>query len=257
MENCHSVLELAVQAGEILLENGAEVFRVQQTMEIMAAAYGADGFHVYVLTNGIFASMQEDGKNQVARLENVPQSSVHLARIDAVNTLSRQVAQGQVSMEDAFARLEEIRQIPTLSLPLQLLACGAGSGFFAVLFGGTWPDFACAFLAGFLLQLLLWQAEKNHVNKIITKLLGAALVTAVAAVCMVVGVGRDMDKIIIGSIMPLVPGIAMTMAIRDFFNGDYLSGTIRMIDAVLVACCIALGVGVVLRVFQIVTGMPV
>ena len=58
MENCHSVLELAVQEGEILLENGAEVFRVQQTMELMAAAYGADGFHVYVLTNDISASMQ-------------------------------------------------------------------------------------------------------------------------------------------------------------------------------------------------------
>ena len=96
------------------------------------------------------------------------------------------------------------------------------------------------------MPLLLWQAEKNHVNKIITKLLGAALVTAVAAVCMVVGVGRDMDKIIIGSIMPLVPGIAMTMAIRDFFNGDYLSGTIRLMDALIIGLSIAAGVGAVL-----------
>lgn len=255
MQKRHSVLELAVQAGEILLENGAEVFRVQQTMEIIAAAYGAEEFHVYVLTNGIFASMAEDGVNHVARLENVPQASVHLGRIDGVNTLSRQIAQGNVPMEQAFDELDRIRAIPVLSLPLQMLACGAGSAFFALLFGGKWPDFFCAFAAGLLLHVYLWRAEKNKTNKIITRLMGAALVTAVASVCMVVGVGNDMDKIIIGSIMPLVPGIALTMAIRDFFNSDYLSGTIRLIDALIIGLSIATGVGAVLGFASMVLGV--
>ena len=65
--------------------------------------------------------------------------------------------------------------------------------------------------------------------------------------------GDSMDMIVIGSIVPLLPGVPLTNSIRDYLNGDYLSGTIRMIDAVLVACCIALGVGIVLRVFQMVT----
>ena len=55
----------------------------------------------------------------------------------------------------------------------------------------------------------------------------------------------DMDKIIIGGLIILVPGMPFTTSIRDFFNGDYLSGTIRLIDALLVAVCMAIGVGIV------------
>lgn len=255
MKKQNDVLELVVQAGQILLENGAEVFRVQQTMEIMAAAYGAEDFHVYVLTNGIFASMQQEGRNHIARLENVPQATVHLGRIDALNTLSRQIAQGQIPMEQAFELLESVRQIPPTPKPLQLIACGAGSGFFALLFGGHWQDFASAFLAGFLLQFFLFQAQRYRLNKIITRLLGATLVTAVGSVCVVLGIGLDIDTIISGSIMPLVPGIALTMAIRDFFNGDYLSGTIRMMDALLIGLSIAVGVGAVFAFVSIIWGV--
>lgn len=46
--------------------------------------------------------------------------------------------------------------------------------------------------------------------------------------------------------MILTPGIAFTMGIRDFVQGDYLSGTIRMIDALLIAASIAIGTGLVL-----------
>ena len=133
MEDPQKVLELTVQAGQLLLENGAEVFRVQQTMEIMAAAYGETEFHVYVLTNGIFASLGRDGRQHMARVGHVPQSSVHLGRVDAVNTLSRQIAAGQVPLEEAMARIEQIRAIPVLPLWQQVLACGAGTGFFAIL----------------------------------------------------------------------------------------------------------------------------
>ena len=255
MEDPQKVLELTVQAGQLLLENGAEVFRVQQTMEIMAAAYGETEFHVYVLTNGIFASLGRDGRQHMARVGHVPQSSVHLGRVDAVNTLSRQIAAGQVPLEEAIARIKQIRAIPVLPLWQQVLACAAGTGFFAILFGGGWREFGCAFVAGILLQLFLWQAEGRRLNKIITRLLGAALVTAVAVLGVWLGFSRDVDRIIIGSIMPLVPGIALTMAVRDFFNSDYLSGTIRIMDALIIGLSIAAGVGVVLAFGAVALGV--
>ena len=83
----------------------------------------------------------------------------------------------------------------------------------------------------------------------------SALVTAMGVLFFHVLFGDNMDMIVIGSIVPLLPGVPLTNSIRDFLNGDYLSGTIRMIDAVLVACCIALGVGIVLSAFQMLTGI--
>ena len=54
--------------------------------------------------------------------------------------------------------------------------------------------------------------------------------------------------------IPQLAGVALTTSIRDFFHGDYLSGAIRMLDAFLVGGCIAMGVGVVVKLLSLLTG---
>ena len=94
-------LELVMDAGQTLLENGGEVFRVQQTMEIMAASLGVRDFHVYVLTNGILASPHLPGRDAVSLVRHVPTVSVHLGRVEAVNELSRELAAGRLGVVEA------------------------------------------------------------------------------------------------------------------------------------------------------------
>ena len=86
MPTSEEILELVVDAGDVMLNNGAEINRVQQTMEIMAHSFGAEGFHVYVLTNGLFATI--DGERQcTSAVRHVPSAGVHLGRVAAVNAL--------------------------------------------------------------------------------------------------------------------------------------------------------------------------
>ncbi len=96
-------------AGQTLLENGAEVFRVEQTMEIMARSFHLREFHVYVLTNGIFASA---GTAEISEVRNVPVRTTHLGRVAAVNELSRQIAQTGMTLDEAESRLVLARQPP-------------------------------------------------------------------------------------------------------------------------------------------------
>ena len=81
------IMDFIMAAGQTLLENGAEVFRVEQTMEIMARSFHLREFHVYVLTNGIFASA---GTAEISEVRNVPSRTTHLSRVAAVNALSRE-----------------------------------------------------------------------------------------------------------------------------------------------------------------------
>lgn len=90
-EQRRRIMDFIMAAGETLLENGAEVFRVEQTMEIMARSFHLREFHVYVLTNGIFASA---GTAEIAEVRNVPVRTTHLGRVAAVNALSREIATG-------------------------------------------------------------------------------------------------------------------------------------------------------------------
>ena len=103
------IMDFIMAAGQTLLENGAEVFRVEQTMEIMARSFHLREFHVYVLTNGIFASA---GTAEISEVRNVPTRTTHLGRVAAVNALSREIAEGNMTLDEAESRLVLARRIP-------------------------------------------------------------------------------------------------------------------------------------------------
>ncbi len=249
-----SPMELPFRMGQVLLENGAEISRVQETMERVARAYDIGGFDVYVLTNSIFATATQDGVSHSTTFRYVPGATVHLGRIMAVNQLSREIAGGLHTPEEALSRLEEIKDTPYSPLPARVLCCAAGSAAFSFLFGGSWVDAIVAFFCGIVLELYLDFASKKGMSKFLTNLSSSALVTLCGAAFFLMGLGDNMDKIIIGSIIRLVPGVALTNSIRDFFSGDYLSGAIRMLDAFLVGGCIAVGVGFVIKALSVLTG---
>ena len=281
LEQSRRALELVTRIGEVLLKNGGEIFRVQQTMQLVAKAYGIPGFQVYVLANGLFVSMQEEGRTITRPVESgdaagqehlfgqehlasqahlasqvryVPLSSVHLGRVAAVNNLSREIVAQKYTVEEASRKIEQIDKLPFTSNAVQTLMSGLGAGAFCILFGGSLLDSAAAFLSGLVLWIFVLFLTARGANKIMVNILASALVTAMGVLFFhLFSFGDSMDMIVIGSIVPLLPGVPLTNSISDYLNGDYLSGTIRMIDAVLVACCIALGVGIVLRVFQLVT----
>lgn len=254
MKQKSSILELSFAMGETLLRNGAEISRVQETMERVAGAFHAEEFNVYVLSNAIFANGVEGGVQHTTQLRHIPATAIHLGRISAVNQLSREIVQGQHTVEEAFDILEKIQHVPFSSLPLATGACAVGCACFSYLFGGSWRDALAALCCGALLEPYLYFAGKQRLSKFLTNLSASALAALCAFLFLWVALGENLDKIIIGSIIRLVPGVALTTSIRDFFNGDYLSGTIRMIDAILVGGCIAVGVGVVVRLISFLTG---
>lgn len=254
MPQTREVLTIAVELGDLLLRNGAEVYRVEDTVMHILNAYDITDCDVYVLSNGIFASANENKDDACSMIRHVPLGSVHLERIAALNQLSRELCAKECSFEDAWKRLAKCKVLPVASKPVQVFFCGLGSGCFSYLFGGTALDGIMAFFVGALLQMFLLLITKHSNSKFITNILGSGLVTTLSLIFLSLGIPVLYDKIIIGAIMPLVPGIALTTSIRDLFNGDYLSGAIHLMDALLTAFCIAVGVGTVITIYQLIPG---
>lgn len=61
--------------------------------------------------------------------------------------------------------------------------------------------------------------------------------------------------VIVGSIMPLLPGVALTNGIRDFISGDLISGVSRVSEALLTAIAIAVGIGSALKLLIMLGGV--
>ncbi|MCI8281063.1 MAG: threonine/serine exporter family protein [Lachnospiraceae bacterium] len=254
MEGNQKVLKLAVSVGETLLLSGGEIYRVQETVERILEAYGMEDYHVFVVSNGIFATVDEERESRGSMVRNVPLGSVHLGRIAAVNQLSREICSHSCSVEEAYQRLRACQELPEPGWLTKSLAAGMGCAAFGYIFGGRFVECLLSFCLGLLLQIFLMQAGRIKMSKFMVNILGSAAVTAVSFALSALGMEFMQDKVVIGSIVLLVPGVVLTTGIRELFNGDYLSGSIHLADALMTAACIAVGVGAAVKLIQLLGG---
>ena len=249
MRQSEAALETAMEAGHLLLESGAEIARVEETMERIARRYGAHDASFFVLSNGIFVT-GGDAAGQFARVEHIPVHGARLGRVVEVNQLSREIDGGRVSLPEARARLEAIRRSPDASFAAQVAASAVGSAAFCVLFGGSLRDAAAAFIAGLLLYVYVLKVSAPHLSKLVGSMGGGILVSLVSVLLRTVGLGETLSYMIIGSIIPMIPGVAFVNGIRDIADGDYLSGTVRLLDALMTTFGLAVGVGLILTLIR-------
>ena len=250
------ILETSMKAGRIMLENGAEIFRVEDTMRRMAEAYGVKGENFFVLSNGIFTTgFDKKGNRCFAKVEHIPVHGADLSKVAAINQLSREICSGKHTVAEASRIIDDIRRSKTIPRSLQVFATALGAGCFALLLGGTVWDGFFAFLSGLVLGLFMIYVSSRYLSKITGNLLGGVVVTVVCVLSSsLTSFPSNMMSMIAGSIIPLVPGVAFVNGIRDIGDGDYISGTVRLLDAILVFVCIATGVGIVLGTYSFFNG---
>ena len=249
------VLELAVEMGEILLQSGAEIFRVEDTMRRFCRHFHLDDCHFFVMSNGIMSS-SGGKKRSYAKVRYLPVKGARLDRVVAINQLSREIAEGRQyeSLDAVEEKLKEIRAMKPFPNWAQVLASALASSTFCILFGGSVEDTVSAFIAGLLLYIFLLQIGNPRMSKIFTNICGGVVATLSCVVAYQLGLGENLSPMISGAILPLVPGVAFTNGIRDIGDGDYLSGTVRLLDAIWSFLCIAIGVGIVFGLYQRIMG---
>lgn len=243
------VMDLAMKAGQILLENGAEISRVGETMEHICRSFGVDSAHNFVLSNGIILT-----GDSYAKVRHIPVGGICMEKIVAVNELSREIEQGQWSLAEAGSRLRTIDTMSDGRIPEKILASAVGSGAFCYFFGGNIMDSLVACAAGLVYGLAAFWLLSPKLSKITRNLLGGFLLTAVCASGYLLGIGKHLNYMIIGSVMPPIPGVPFINSVRELAAGDYISGAVRMLDALLAFFCIAAGVGFGILLFHQLSG---
>ncbi len=179
-----------------------------------------------------------------ANIDFIPIRSSQLNKVTAVNRLSYEISQGKYTVQEARERLDEIKELPKKPGWLQILASGIASGGFAIIFGGSWADCLAATMAGLLLYVFILYVSNHYLSKIVGAMSNALVVMLLSITFWRLGLGESLSNIIVGAIMPLVPGVAFTNGVRDLANSDHLAGLTRLTDALLGFFCISLGVSV-------------
>lgn len=249
MDDNSKIMDLAYEAGSILLENGAEISRVDETMRRIAGHYGVDDESFFVLSNGIMATAKG-----FARTKFIPIKGASLDKVVAVNQLSREVTEGKCDLEQLEQRLKKIRDMRHKPIWEQVAASAFGSAAFCIIFGGGFADCLVAFIAGLVLWCYLLYVGSQHLSRIASNITGGLLATVICGVMYKLGLGTHLSNMIIGAIIPLIPGVPFTNGIRDIANEDYIAGITRLLDALLVFFCIAMGVALAFLLDETVAG---
>lgn len=236
-------LQLATEAGHILLENGAEISRVEETMDHICDAYGVEDPGYFVLSNGIIAT--GDG---YADAKFIPIKGMQLSKIVEVNQVSRDVTNGKYTLDELESRLKDIRNDKSKPWWEMITCITIGIMGFSIIFGCSFTDMFSSLFTGMLLGTFITFAGKHisrFANSLICGFVGALLCIVAYRILGSFGIHLNLPNIIIGNIIALVPGVPFTNGMRDLANEDYIAGCTRLLDAFIVFFCIAVGVIIV------------
>ena len=243
------IVRLAVLAGEVLLRNGAETSRAEETMYHIARACGADKAECFVIPTGVFLTVTDVSGRPLTTMRRIKDRTINLDRIAKVNELSRRLADSRIDHAEAMALLGRIAKERTgFSLLPSMVASGLVGGCFAVLQDGGAGELAAALLTAMTVRYIAHVVSRLHGVQFTFEFLGALAAAMLGSLVFYLWPWLNRDVIVVGGIMPLVPGMAITNAIRDVIAGDLLSGLSRGLEAALTAVAVAMGVVIVLAV---------
>lgn len=227
--------------GEQMLVSGAEVHRVEESITRMCHALGALRVDVFIITSSMVVTIHTKSGETITQTRRVTSTASDFQKLHLLNNLSRQICEKNLTVQEIEQKLTEINNCKRFPLWVEVICYAAIAGAFSLFFGGNIIESLVSLFIGAIVRICLAFSENIISNKIFNKFFATVIITLLAFGAVKLCWINSVDKIIIGNIMTLIPGIGLTNAIRDLFTGDSIAGLLRSIEAVLTALAIAAG----------------
>lgn len=240
---CEAMIDIALRAGALILENGGETYRTEETVIHIAKALGAKTASCFVTPTVIMFSYTDDNDHYHSAIRRITKRTVNLKKISQINELSRRLSKrGKTSNPEQIANLlHRIEKAKEYKPSLIVIMAAFSSFFFAFLFDGTIKEAFVALVIGFILRIGIIFFEKKNLNSFLISLLSGCIVSVLTEIFLLCGVLQSSYTVMIAVLMQVVPGLAIVNAIRDIIAGDFVSGTARIVDAFMIAAGLSVG----------------
>ena len=233
-------LDIVLNIGKEMLVCGAEGSRVEDTITRICRAYNVDEVDVFTITSSIVITIKVNDEiyTQTKRIHNY---KTNLDRLDKLNRLSREICRTTPPVTYIKEYYNTILESRTYSF---LPVCGT-YGLIAltltIYFGGNIADGIVSGILGILMYLLIFKSENIGANITLVTMAIAFIIGTLAVISVKLGFGNDLDKIVTGNIMLMIPGVAITNSLRDMISGDTMSGLLRFAESIIKAIAVAAG----------------
>ncbi|MBC8589486.1 threonine/serine exporter family protein [Tissierellaceae bacterium BX21] len=238
------LVETAALAGKIMMESNAESYRVEDTMLRILKVSGLETTEAFAIATALVITLDDPSIDAITVVRRVTIRNTNLNNISQVNTICRNFTESKYNLNQAYSALKEIqdeRYKPfTRGLGIILF-----TSFFALLLGGNINEIVVAGMNGLILIFVNKIDKRISMDGFIKNALSSAFIAIITVLLKnYVFKNINIDVVTASSIMPLLPGAAITNAFRDLLHGDYMSFGAKALEAVVVALSIALGVAI-------------
>lgn len=244
------ILDIAAYAGQIILTNGAEIYRTEDTITRICQAYGMKYVQSLVTPTGIFISIDDGSQISETVVRRIHRRGLNLTKISQVNQLSRRLQTDPLDYQTAIADLDEINHSKNqYPLNLVIFLSSLGACVNVVLINGNYINILPAFIAA--LGALLTTNKIGFLKEVnfVPQIIAGFVAGSISLFFYHLKIGDNLPIIIVSSILPFVPGVSLTNSIRDAISGDLISATSRGMEAAFVTVSLAIGAAFALGVF--------
>lgn len=243
-----NVIELAKRCALMILENGGETYRAEETIMSVCRACGYNDISVMAMPTACFFTVIVDGIAETS-VVRISKRKVDLDKVNYINDISHNLAAGRLTAKTALEKIDELKSRPERKKIIPYIGFSLCAAGFCGVFGGGLEEILIALCTGFVMQFISNLFNSLGLHSFFTSFTGGLLAAAVSTLSSLLIPDLGISCIIIGVIMPLLPGVALTNCIRDIMNGDLVSGSARLMEALLTGGCIAVGAGIVMFIF--------
>lgn len=237
------LLNMVMDIGSQLLINGAEVYRVEESMRCLFQAYSMENCDVFVVPSCIFVTLNTPKGHPLTKIKRISSQTINLDRLEKINYLCRRICRERPEIQKVKREICRLVRQPVYGIGTQTAAYALIAFSFTLFFGGKLTDAVCAWICGAVVKLIDHGMNRLSDHTFLTNMLASAAVVLMVTLMTQAGVADNADRVIIGTLMTLVPGIMITAFMRDIMAGDVLAGLIRFVESLLAAAAIAIGAG--------------
>lgn len=236
----NEILDVAMEIGVNLLQCGAEIRRVEETITYICKAYGASEVDVFAIPSLILATIVIDGEVYTTKIKRNLDVTTDLFRLEKYNKLSRKICKETPSLVEVKEDVNKIKNLKDYNLLLLYLGAILAAGGFALFFGGTIRDGIAAGVVA-IPMFMFTRLQKKTFNQFVHTLICALIGGLFSVIACWVGLADNLSYVMSGAIMVIIPGLAIGTSIRDIMSNDVLSGSVRLFQAIVSSMAIAAG----------------
>ena len=251
MNSTEGLISEILQIAYDMLVMGSEVNRAERNIERMCLAYGVETVEVFVITSSIVVSVKDKNGKFYTQTKRIREYKTDFGRLSQIEDLIEFVCRKRPEPEKIAYRRLQIEKVSEAETGISAKVWTYGNYcclcmVFTLFFGGDIRAGICSFFAGFLAKFTTEYMKHTVSNRFVTNMVISICVAFAACVMSRAGLTEAVDKVMIGNIMLLIPGLAMINSFKDLAGGDTMSGILRLAEALVQAAAIALGFVLVL-----------